>query len=368
VQEEPLPELRGWARNNYTLVIALGAVALAAWLVLVVLRTPEQTAAADQMSRVFDDAVADTLRAERVAAFAAWIVNATTTFVLGGYVFRTLIDRRDTRRADWSPAATLRGAAVVATVASLAALPLRAVAVAGMGRAAMVDPEVLRFVATSRFGDAALLRVAGLLMTTFAVVESPFSEGEGDGLSRARRVANGVFGVVGVLLLLGSYAWVGHPQATTGPGPLLVLTQSVHVFAASTWFAGCALLAMQMRSARRYNGSPRTSAQLVARFSTIAGVAVAMVGTSGVALAQSQIASVDALTATPYGRALVVKVMFVAAVVVIGGYNRQRVVPAVIDLDDAAGWRWLHRTVLLEAFLLVGGVLLATTAMTSGGF
>jgi hypothetical protein len=43
-------------------------------------------------------------------------------------------------------------------------------------------------------------------------------------------------------------------------------------------------------------------------------------------------------------------------------------VPAIAPRDAAVAWRRLRRTLLVEAFMIALGVLLATAAMTSGGF
>jgi copper transport protein len=179
-------------------------------------------------------------------------------------------------------------------------------------------------------------------------------------------VANHLLGGLGALLLLASYAWIGHPQATEAPGPLLVLGQAVHVLAVSTWFGGVALLYLQIRAGRRA-GAVRTSAEVVARFSTAAGISVALAAATGVALARSQIGSLDALTTSHYGRALILKLVLVAVVLAVGGYNKRFVVPRIVEQQGPVAWRTLHRTLLAEAAVLVAGVLVATTAMISGG-
>jgi putative copper export protein len=351
----------GWALRDVGLVIGVGLVVVGAWVVLVNLRGPEARVATDQLALLLDGTVAQSLRADRIAAFGTWIVNVTSMLVLGGVVFCSFVTTAESRTLDWSPRRTVRWAAVVGALASLATVPFRAAALTGTGRVAMTDPDTLHFVVTSRFGSAALLRVAGLLLATFAVP----GPARPDGRDEATLVDH-VLGGAGAVLVLGSYAWVGHPQATEAPGPLLVLGQSVHVLAVATWFGGVALLYLQIRAGRRA-GAVRTSAEVVERFSTAAGVSVALVAASGVALARSQVASLDALTTTPYGRALAIKLVLVALVIAIGGYNKVFAVPRVVDRQGPVAWRTLHRTLLAEAALIAGGVLLATTAMTSGG-
>jgi putative copper export protein len=372
----------GRVLRDLALVVAVGLAITGAWLVLVTLRSPDPRTAADQVGLHLDRSVAASLRADRVAAFGTWFVNVTTTFVLGGVLFRSFVSTAQTRALGWSPVRILRAAALVGIVASLAVVPFRAAALAGTDRVVVTDPATLEFVVTSRFGHAALLRVAGLLLAACAVVgggcaaaaaepqrcrsrgRAGWRPAEGSVLDRAS-------GAAGALLLLASFAWVGHPQATasspSGPGPLLVVGQLVHVLAVSTWFGGLVLLYLQIRAGRRA-GAVRTSAEVVARFSTLAGVALALAAATGVVLARSQIASVEALTTTPYGKALVLKLALVSLVAAIGGGNKLFVVPRIVGLQGPAAWRALHRTLLTEATIIAAGVLLATTAMTSGGF
>lgn len=365
-----------WVRDLGFAGLVVFSVALA-WLVLVMLRGPEQLVANDQLALRADATVAESLRADRIAAFGTWIVDLTTTLVIGGVIFRTLISTAAARPTGWSPARFLRGAAIVGAGASLAVLPFRAAALAGTGPVAVTDTSTLDFVVTSRFGTAALLRVAGLFVAAFGVVDSGlrhrFDRGRRTAASRRSTpeaaegmVANRLMGALGVGLLLASYAWIGHPQATKAPGPLLVLSQAVHVLAVSTWFGGVALLYLQIRAGRRA-GAIRTSAEVVDRFSTAAGVSVAITVATGILLARSQVTTLEALTHGHYGRALLLKLALVAVVLVIGGFNKEFVVPRIVKRRGPAAWRMLHRTLLAEAVVLAAGVLVATTAMISGG-
>jgi putative copper export protein len=359
----------GWALRDLAIVAGLVLAVVGAWVVLVNLRGPEPEAATDQLAMRLDRTVAESLRADRVASFGTWIVDVTTTLALGGVVFRSVIATAQRRVLGWSPARFLRMAAFVGMVASVAVVPFRAAAIAGTGRIAVLDPDTLRFVATSRFGNAALLRVAGLLLIAVAVGAPTGQDDDGIRPRGVGRALDHVLSAGGGLLLLASYAWIGHPQAASagGEGTLLVLGQLVHVLAVSTWFAGVVLLYLQIRAGRRV-GAVRTSAEVVERFSTVAGGALALAAVTGVLLAQQQVTSVSALMDTPYGRALAVKLTLVALVAAIGGYNKLFVVPRVVDMSGAVAWRTLHRTLLAEATVIAAGVLLATTTMISGGF
>jgi copper transport protein len=139
------------------------------------------------------------------------------------------------------------------------------------------------------------------------------------------------------------------------------------VVAASVWFGGVAMLTLEIHQQRR-NGTARASAETVARFSVLAGTCVGLVGLTGTVLASSQVTSPGALASSGYGRALVVKLTLVAVVVAMGAYNHFRLVPAVVGRDEAGAWRRLGRTAAVETVVIAVGVLVATAAMTSGGF
>jgi len=140
----------------------------------------------------------------------------------------------------------------------------------------------------------------------------------------------------------------------------------VHVTAAAVWFGGGALLALEIQRRWRHD-SPRAMAETIDRFSTLAGVSVALVTITGIVLAHSQLASPESLVTSHYGRALLVKLAFVGLVAAIGAYNHSRLVPAIVERSDTVAWRHLGWTTAAEATLIVVGVLVMTAAMTSGG-
>src|SRR5690606_8468205 len=120
--------------------------------------------------------------------------------------------------------------------------------------------------------------------------------------SVSRRTVQRAAYVLAALVVVASFAFVGHPQATE-PRDLLVVSQAVHVVAASVWFGGVALLTLELHQQRRA-GTARAAAETVARFSVLAGACVGLVGLTGTVLAASQLTSLGALSSTGYGRAL----------------------------------------------------------------
>lgn len=355
------------------LALSVAAAVAVAVLVLVVLRWPHRPAA--PATTPVDAVVAQPLLADRVLSVAAWIENVASLLVVGGAAFRVLVRR---------PVSLVRGpaerllvvAALVGIGACLGSLPLRVMVMSGRGPGALADLDAVGLVATSSFLDAACLRIVALGGFALALARPP------RGWERRLRVIRPsatvlVFGsiaprtverlvlVAGTAATLASFAVVGHPQATEPRWPL-VLSQSVHVGAAAVWFGGGVVLALEIVRQRR-EGDPGCSAETVARFSTLAGAALALVAVSGLVLARSQLASLGALVSTAYGRALSAKLALVAVVVAIGTYNHLRLVPAVVRDDDAVAWRRLGRTAAVEGAVIAAGVLVTTAAMTSGG-
>ena len=108
-------------------------------------------------------------------------------------------------------------------------------------------------------------------------------------------------------------------------------------------------------------------AGMVRRFSDVALIAVGVVAVTGVTMAWIILPSAGELISTGYGLALLVKVALVVVVIILGAYNRYRLVPAVevrqAGPDDepqqaapARARRWLGGIVRVELVLLLAVV------------
>jgi copper transport protein len=172
--------------------------------------------------------------------------------------------------------------------------------------------------------------------------------------------------VLGTLIVLASYTLIGHPQATA-PQIVNVPAQLIHVMVAAAWFGGVTFLGVELRHQWR-TGSARYTAEVVARFSAMAEVTIVVAAVTGVVLANSQIHAPTAVLESAYGRAFVGKMIALGIVLAVGGYNQQKLVPAIVERDEPAAWDHLRRAVFVEIGLIALGILLMTAAMTSGGF
>jgi putative copper resistance protein D len=117
--------------------------------------------------------------------------------------------------------------------------------------------------------------------------------------------------------VLGLTAAGGHAGATGNPFQLGA--DAVHLLAAGAWLGGLLPFAAAMR---------RPDAAIVAwRFSTLGTVCVCLILLTGGVNAWFLVGDPSALTGTPYGRLLMLKLALVAALLTIAAVNRFRLTP-----------------------------------------
>jgi putative copper export protein/methionine-rich copper-binding protein CopC len=144
----------------------------------------------------------------------------------------------------------------------------------------------------------------------------------------------------------------GHAAGLRGWQWASVATQWAHAAAVAVWIGGLVALLAAVR------GAPgEAKAAMVRRFSTAAAVALAVVVATGAAAGVRQVRSWEALTATSYGRAVVVKVALLAAAAALAGVNRWRNVRRAGA--ELRGLRWVSagEVALASAALVTAAVL-----------
>jgi copper transport protein len=130
------------------------------------------------------------------------------------------------------------------------------------------------------------------------------------------------------------------------------------------------VLALRAATARLEPGDrTRLLAAVVARFSTLAGIAIAVLLASGLAQGLVEVRTLDNLVDTAFGRAVLVKVAIFAALVAVGAINRRRLLPALARAARDGGTPGragllLRRT--LRAELVLGVAALAATGALAG--
>jgi copper transport protein len=201
---------------------------------------------------------------------------------------------------------------------------------------------------TAAAGTLALAAAGGLLL----VLGGRLPRGPG------RLVA-----LTGALVAVASVLPTGHTR-TYGPSWLVIGLDLVHAATAAVWFGGLIGLAVHLVRARRSAGDPVPAARVVARFSTLAGALVGLLGLSGIVLAVIILGSFQAAFGTDYGHALLVKLALVGVIALLAVWNRLHLVKAVQRrTPPEAQWRRLRSAVADEAALLVA-VLAVTGLLT----
>lgn len=160
---------------------------------------------------------------------------------------------------------------------------------------------------------------------------------------------------------LAAPALSGHTRAAS-PEILVVATDLVHVTAGSVWLGGLAGLALVLPDLA---GRGAVGAEVLTRFSVVAGGVLAVVAATGSLLAWRVLGSWSALTGTGYGQLLLMKLGIVAVVVVIAAWNRFTLLPRLRAADRRRDRRStagpVVRTAGIEAGLVV--VLLLVTGV-----
>jgi len=274
-------------------------------------------------------------------------------------------------------------AVVLGVLSGLAGIVLQGATAGGTSFWSALDPGVVREVLGTRFGRIWGLRVlvwlvlgtvlaAGASEATIPVLR-PAAVGA-DGVAPAPFPSAGVLAALAIpaALLAITPALAGH-ATTQSPVAALFPLDVVHVLAMSVWIGGLVALLFVVPAATRCLDPPertRLLAAVLVRFSPIALACVVALAATGVVQALIDMGwSLSALTDTPFGRAVLIKVALLVVLVGLGAVNRQRVVPGLRRLADGgeppgAAGRLLRTTLRGEVALLVV-VLGVTSALVS---
>jgi copper transport protein len=273
-------------------------------------------------------------------------------------------------------------AVALGVLSGLAGIVLQGATAAGTTFWAALDPSVVREVLGTRFGTVwgarilawALLGgvlVAGVGARAVAVLR-PVAVGA-DGA--APTPAPGPFTLAALALPAGflalSPALAGH-ASTQHPVAALLALDVVHVLAMSAWVGGLVMLLLVLPAAtRRLEPVERTAllSGVLTRFSKLALGCVLALAATGATMALIEMGGISPLLHTAFGRAVLIKVALLLALVGLGAVNRRRVVPAIRRLATAAqapgsAGRLLRGTLRVEVALVVA-VLGVTAALVS---
>jgi copper transport protein len=321
-----------------------------------------------------------------------------TALVLGGLAFLLAVWLPGLRTAagageEWRGASgaflrhirrLLLGGCALGVASGLAGIVLQGATAGATSGWAALSPGVVGDVLGTRFGHVWGARVLAFAVLAVAValalrdVRAPSAAG-------LRRVALGADGLAAPGLPRGALALAALPAAflalapalgghasVQSPVALLFPLDVAHVIAMSAWIGGLVvLLAVLPAATRRLAPADRTRllAASLPRFSAIALACVVVLLVTGTVQSIVHIGSWDAVLDTGFGRAVLIKLGLLAALVAVGAVNRRRVVPALDRLaaagsaPGAAGM--LLRRMLRAEVALVVAVLGVTSALVS---
>jgi copper transport protein len=269
----------------------------------------------------------------------------TFAFILlcvgGAGALAIVLGREDgqVRRPLW---VALLGAGVLLGIVSLAGIGLQGAQASGLGLGAALRSSLIGDVLETRFGHVSIARAA--LALTIAVVAALAL------LRPWRREQPLAVVACGLgVLVAATPALTGHARVEGG---FAVVSDWVHVLAASAWIGGLALLllALWRASGERWPLASRA----VPRFSALAVVSVTALLSAGVVNGYLEVRSWSALWETTYGRLLLVKVALVLPVLALGAFNNRFSVPRLrAGIASAIERRRFLRATAAELALVV---------------
>jgi copper transport protein len=243
------------------------------------------------------------------------------------------------RRPLWG---ALLGAGLLLAIVTLAGIGIQGAQASGLGLDAAFHRPLIGDVLETRFGHVSVAR-AGLALTIAVVAGLAF-------LRPWRRDQPLAVFVCGLgVLVAATPALSGHARVEGG---IALVSDWVHVLAASAWIGGLAfvLLALWRASGERWPLASRT----VPRFSTLAVVSVAALLVAGVVNGYLEVRSWSALWETTYGQLLLVKVALVLPVLALGAFNNRFSVPRLrAGIASAIDRRRFLRATAAELALVV---------------
>ena len=324
---------------------------------------------------------------------ARWVNFAGLLLLAGSVVFLALVWRRP--RASlalrspevegrfgrrWRRAVSWSWLTVV--VATVVSFVLQGAVGGGVSLPEALSPGILGEVLRTRFGLVAVAKM-GLLLVAAAfwvsvqrtsrvplLSDRPATEARSLAAAALQPAIPRTILWVGVLLtvaLLATPGLAGH-AGNTRPIPLNIVTDTLHVLAASVWMGGLVmLLAAAFPATRELEDGERlrVMAPVVARFSDMALIAVAVLVATGIYRSWVEVRALRALTEASYGLVLLAKLATFLPILALGAINNRWTKPRIHQAaqHDEASPRplaTLRRLVALEVAL--GVVVLGVTA------
>jgi len=220
---------------------------------------------------------------------------------------------------------------------------------------ALGDPAgIVRVLADTRFGDLLQIRTFALFALFALGVWRFLAEYRSDAAPTPQEADGGLgpalLMLAPALLALGSISAQGHASTSSLP-VLQVPTDALHAAAAATWVGGLALLAAWLIRLPRVAGAGGrlVGGLVLARFSGVALVAVAVIVATGIIRAFGQMSAPSDLWRTSYGWSILVKIGLLTCAGLLALRNR-RVVSTLRreNRPNTGTLRMVHRAAAVE--------------------
>ncbi|ADB54177.1 copper resistance CopC/CopD family protein [Conexibacter woesei] len=264
------------------------------------------------------------------------------------------------------------GAALLGAFSAAAGVVLQGAEAAGVTGFDALRPSIVKETLGTRFGTVwGIGVVAWLALAALAAFALRPRAGVDREPAAPSPVALLAFAPLAAFLLL-LPALSGHASVQS-PVWLLLPANALHVAAMSVWVGGLATLLLALPAATRAlperGDRSRLLAATLLRFSPLALCAVIAIVLSGTVQGVVEVRTVAHLFDTAFGRAVLVKLVLLLALIGLGAVQRRRVLPRlrVVAAAGAApgGAGLLLRRTLRGELLLIAGVLAATAFLTA---
>ncbi len=237
-------------------------------------------------------------------------------------------------------------AVILLLVTDIFSIPLQAGLASGQTILPPWDPRLAAILLTTRFGALALARL-GLAFCAAGLILP------------AEKRWNRWAGLLACLALALTFSLESHAAGEAAPF-LPVLADWIHLAAVSIWVGGLFSFLTGLWSTRSLPVEERTrfNAHLIPHFSNMALVSVGSLALAGLYSAILRVGSIQALFATPYGQALLVKLLLVLPMIGLGAVNLLHTSPRMRRAASQPGGS--PRLVARFQKLVTGEVMLGT--------
>lgn len=318
-----------------------------------------------------------------IYGLARWVLFSGILGLVGAAVFLVVVAFRSpglTDAPEWT--SEWRRFAVVSWWATLGstvvAFILQGAVAADVPLTEALDPAILGELLGTRYGKVAALRAVLVLVLGAAWVVAgratangrlPVPSGSTVGAEAARRLSPGLIGAGALLLVISATPGLSGHAGATSPVWFNVPVDAVHVAAAGAWIGGLALLLVSFRVFSGSSAAERVQilGPVVARFSDLAMIAVAILVVTGAIRSWVEVQALRALFEAPYGWVLLTKLAVFLPLLALGAVNNRMLKPRIDDAvkrsddDEGGALARLRRSVAIEVAL--GAVVIAVTAV-----